>query len=118
MIEKKKSEDKIPEEEKKKIITKDMKLGEVIRKYPASAAVMMEYGLHCIGCHVAEWESIEEGCMAHGITKEEFEKMLDELNSDAVLEGKIVTDEKEKIEETKQEQMDQNKKGFFRRLHM
>ncbi len=117
---KKKIKDK-PEEKapkKERAITKDMKLGEVIKKYPSSAAVMLEYGLHCIGCHVAEWESLEEGCKAHGITKEDMEKMLDELNSSAVIEGKIVFDEKEAIEETREEKMEESKKGFFKRLNI
>ena len=98
-------------------ITKEMTLGEVIRKYPSSAAVMMEYGLHCIGCHVAEWESIEEGCLAHGISKEEIDKLVDELNTDKILEGRLVVDDKEQLEENIQEQMENEKKGFFRRLH-
>lgn len=109
-------EEKAPKKER--AITKDMKLGEVIRKYPSAAAVMLEYGLHCIGCHVAEWESIEEGCRAHGIIKDEMEKMIDELNSPEVLEGKIVFNEKEAIEETKEEKMKSGKKGFFKRLNI
>jgi len=29
--------------------------------------VFMKHGLHCVGCHVAAFESIEQGAEAHGI---------------------------------------------------
>ncbi|MBL7050945.1 DUF1858 domain-containing protein [Candidatus Woesearchaeota archaeon] len=67
-------------------ITKDMTLGEVITKHPESAEIMAEYGLHCIGCHVAAWESVEEGAKAHGLNDEKVKEMLDKMNK--AVEGK------------------------------
>ncbi len=58
----------------------DMTLGEVVTKYPETAQVMFKYGLHCIGCHVAAWETVEQGATAHGMSKKEIEKMLKEMN--------------------------------------
>jgi hybrid cluster-associated redox disulfide protein len=48
-------------------VRKEMTIGEVIEKYPESAPVMLQHGLHCIGCHVALWETVEQGASAHGI---------------------------------------------------
>lgn len=59
--------------EKKIKITKDMTLGEVVQSFPQTVEVMMKYGLHCIGCHVAAWETLEQGATAHGITGKKFE---------------------------------------------
>ena len=64
----------------KEAITKDMKLGEVVARYPEAAIIMVKYGLHCVGCHVAAWETIEEGAKSHGISDEDLEKMLKEMN--------------------------------------
>ncbi|MEK7574149.1 MAG: DUF1858 domain-containing protein [Patescibacteria group bacterium] len=61
-------------------ITKIMTLGEVIEKYPKSVDVFMKYGLHCIGCSVATWETIEQGATAHGIAGEKMDSLLEELN--------------------------------------
>lgn len=102
-------------EEKEKKIHKDMKIGEVVKAYPAAAEVMMEYGLHCIGCHVAEWETLEQGCKAHGISDQEIKKMIDELNTPAILEGKRVYDEKEVVNDTGDDNS-KKKEGFFKRL--
>ncbi|MCE8426390.1 MAG: DUF1858 domain-containing protein [Candidatus Methanoperedens sp.] len=48
-------------------ISKEMKIEEVVNQYPESMMVFMKHGLHCVGCHVSAFESIEEGASAHGI---------------------------------------------------
>jgi hybrid cluster-associated redox disulfide protein len=62
-------------------ITGGMTLGDVVSKYPETAMVMYKYGLHCIGCHVATWETIEQGCRAHGISDKDIDKMIEEMNA-------------------------------------
>ena len=61
-------------------ITKNMTIGEVVSKHPKAVPVLMGHGLHCIGCHVAAWETLEQGAMAHGMSDKEIEKMLKEIN--------------------------------------
>lgn len=63
-----------------KKITKDMTLGEIVMKYPEVVEIMLKYGLHCVGCHVASWETIEQGAMAHGMTEKEINGMIQKLN--------------------------------------
>ena len=70
-----------------KKITKDMLLGDVVTEYPETAEVMLRHGLHCIGCHVAFTETIEQGCAVHSMDKKELEKMLEEMNK-AISKGK------------------------------
>jgi hybrid cluster-associated redox disulfide protein len=48
-------------------ITKEMTIEEVVSQYPETMMVFMRHGLHCVGCHVSAFESIEEGALAHGI---------------------------------------------------
>ncbi|MFZ2411740.1 MAG: DUF1858 domain-containing protein [Candidatus Methanoperedens sp.] len=48
-------------------ITKDMTIEKVVTEYPESMMVFMRHGLHCVGCHVSAFESIEDGALAHGI---------------------------------------------------
>ena len=61
-------------------ITKDMTIGEVVAKYPETAEIMLGYGLHCIGCHVNPYESIEGGAYGHGMTPETVDKLVKEMN--------------------------------------
>lgn len=61
----------------KKKITKNMTLGEVIREYPETMEVFMKYDIHCVGCHFAAWETIEQGAKVHSVNVKKF---VDELN--------------------------------------
>ncbi|KHO47374.1 MAG: iron-sulfur cluster insertion protein erpA [archaeon GW2011_AR5] len=61
-------------------ITKDMTMGEIIEKFPFASEVMLSYGLHCVGCHVNPYESLENGALGHGMSDTEINSLLQELN--------------------------------------
>ena len=48
-------------------ITKEMTIGEIIRINPEIAPILMEEGMHCLGCPSAQGESLEEAAMVHGM---------------------------------------------------
>jgi hybrid cluster-associated redox disulfide protein len=58
-------------------ITKDMTIEDVVNQYPESMMVFMKHGLHCVGCHVSAFESVEDGAKAHGIN---VDALVDDLN--------------------------------------
>lgn len=58
-------------------ITKQMKIEEVIRKYPQTAEIFAKHGFHCIGCVAASFENIEQGANAHGI---DVDELIEDLN--------------------------------------
>ena len=59
-------------------ITKETTIEEVVEKYPETMIVFMQHGLHCVGCHVSAFESIEEGAMVHGIN---VDALIADLNN-------------------------------------
>jgi len=59
-------------------VTKEMSVGEVVMKWPESAAAFLQYGLHCYGCAAARYETIEQGAQAHGIDPETLIKAINE----------------------------------------
>lgn len=59
----------------------DMLIGEVVAKYPQAVPVFLKYGLHCVGCFVSPYETLEQGSLGHGMPRDAFEKMLSEANS-------------------------------------
>jgi len=59
------------------LITKDMSIGEIVEQYPETVPVFMSHGLGCIGCAIAQFETLEEGAMAHGI---DVEVLVQDLN--------------------------------------
>ena len=54
-------------------ITKATTMGEMLQYDMGIAYVLMEAGMHCVGCPSSIGESLEEACMVHG------------LNADAVM---------------------------------
>lgn len=49
------------------VITKDTGIIEAVQKYPQIIQIFQAYGLGCIGCMAAHFETIGEGAGAHGI---------------------------------------------------
>lgn len=59
-------------------ITKDVIIGELVYEYPDLVGVFLEYGLHCFGCSISQFDTIEAGARAHGI---DTELLLKDLNA-------------------------------------
>lgn len=64
----------------KQLVTKTMLIGEIASKYPQAVEIMFKSGMHCIGCGMTAYESLEQGCMAHGMSEEEIDKMVEDIN--------------------------------------
>lgn len=53
-------------------ITREMTIGEILRTNPDVAPILLEAGMHCLGCPSAQGESLEEAAMVHGIDIDEL----------------------------------------------
>lgn len=68
------------EAETKQLVTKDMIIADVLKQYPDVATIMLEHGLHCVGCHANVYDTIEAGCKIHGLDDEVIEKLVRDIN--------------------------------------
>ena len=64
------------------MITKNMSIGEVLMIDRDTAPIMMEYGMHCMGCPFSQMETLEMGCAAHGSDVDELVRKLNEFIAD------------------------------------
>ena len=53
-------------------IEKNMTIGEILEKAPEKADLLLEAGMHCLGCPASQAETLEEACQVHGIDVEEL----------------------------------------------
>lgn len=60
-------------------VTKDMTIGEILRANPEVAPVLLDAGMHCLGCPASQGETLEEAAMVHGIDVDELMKVIEEL---------------------------------------
>ncbi len=59
------------------MITKEMTIGEIIRRHPQTMAIFEKYGLNCSDCQIADLEELQHGA---GVHKADMEQLLVELN--------------------------------------
>lgn len=55
---------------------KDTRIGEILEQAPEKSEVLLEIGMHCLGCPASQMETLEEACDVHGIDVEEVIKKL------------------------------------------
>ena len=53
-------------------ISKSTTIGELLVTFPESAPILMEIGMHCLGCPSSQMETIEEAAMVHGIEPDDL----------------------------------------------
>jgi hybrid cluster-associated redox disulfide protein len=61
-------------------VRKDMLIAEIVEQHPELVPVIMDYGVHCVNCGAAMFETLEEGFMGHGMSDEDVDKTIKELN--------------------------------------
>ncbi|MCD6547054.1 MAG: DUF1858 domain-containing protein [Nanoarchaeota archaeon] len=62
------------------MVKKTDKIGDVLKKYPEAAMILLEAGLGCVGCPMMSQETIEQGCKAHGLSNEEIDELIKKIN--------------------------------------
>ena len=60
------------------MIEKTTKIGELLEIAPEKAEILLEVGMHCLGCPASQAETLEEACAVHGI---DVDELLAKLNS-------------------------------------
>ena len=60
-------------------ITKDMTIGEILRTKPEAVFVLLDAGMHCLGCPSAQGESLEVAAMVHAMNIDDIMMKLGEL---------------------------------------
>ncbi|MGA2130059.1 MAG: DUF1858 domain-containing protein [Candidatus Pacearchaeota archaeon] len=61
-------------------ITRQTPINPLIEQHPEAIEILISYGLHCIGCHFSEFDTLENGAMMHGMSDEEIGMMLKDVN--------------------------------------
>lgn len=58
------------------MIDKNTKIGELLQMAPEKADILLNAGMHCLGCPASQAETLEEACDVHGIDVDELVKEL------------------------------------------
>lgn len=66
-------------------ISKNTTIGELLMTFPEAAPILMEIGMHCLGCPSAQGESLAEAAMVHGI---DADLLVEKINAAKRAAGK------------------------------
>lgn len=58
------------------MIDKNTKIGELLEMAPEKADILLDAGMHCLGCPASQAETLEEACNVHGIDVDELVEKL------------------------------------------
>jgi len=61
------------------MITKDMIIADIIKVNMGIIPILLNEGMHCVGCPSAQGESLEQACMVHGIDVEALVSKINEF---------------------------------------
>ena len=61
-------------------ITPKTKLSELLKTNPKAERTLFELGMGCVGCPMMMQETIEDGCLAHGMSKKDIDELIKRLN--------------------------------------
>ncbi len=60
------------------MINKSMTIEQILRADAGTADILMESGMHCLGCVMASGEDLEQACAVHGINVDELVEKINE----------------------------------------
>ncbi len=60
------------------MIEKTTTIGELLESNPEKAEILLNAGMHCLGCPASQAETLEEACDVHGI---DVEELIEKLNT-------------------------------------
>ncbi len=87
------------------LITGEEIIGDLVAAFPKSAAVMLRYGLHCVGCSANAFDTVADGARLHGIPEEDVQQMIRDINASLNKRIELVELTKKAIEKVKELRM-------------
>lgn len=62
------------------VLTYDLTVSEVLRRWPQTAEVFLHRRMACVGCAIAPFETISEVCEIYKLNPEEFLQELQDVS--------------------------------------
>lgn len=61
-----------------KQVNKEMIIGEILQLDRGVAPILMQAGMHCLGCPSSQMESLEDACAVHGLN---VDTLIEQINT-------------------------------------
>ena len=104
---------------KRRKISASMNVMDIVNMHPQAADVLGAYGLYCFQCALGDTDSLEDGARLHGLTDEDIENMvtdLEELLAASPIPGAGITVTRTAAEALKDVALQEGKPGQLLRV--
>lgn len=54
------------------VATPNDTVAEILAKWPGVARLLVDRGMHCVGCAIARFETVAEACAIYGVSVEQL----------------------------------------------
>lgn len=71
---------KTPTKKPSKQITKNTNILDALDINPNTADILIKSGMGCVGCMMAQVETLEQGLKTHGFNKKQIDEIIKRLN--------------------------------------
>jgi len=61
-------------------VTKDMVIKDILAMGSGVVPILQSSGMHCLGCPSAQWETLAQAGIAHGMDGEALDNLVDSIN--------------------------------------
>lgn len=85
-------------------ITKDLTVGEVVRRFPSAAETLLKYGVDCTGCGAGYYETLEQALDDADQVVRELNASLPEESGDELVVTRLAADWLKQILESRDRQ--------------
>ena len=59
-------------------VSKDMIIGQILQINEGVIPILMQSGMHCLGCPSSQMESLEDACAVHGLN---VDTLIEQINT-------------------------------------
>jgi len=61
-------------------VTKKTNIFNLVKNYPETEEILLDYGLHCVSCFASQFDTIEDGCKVHGFDNSTMRELIEDIN--------------------------------------
>lgn len=66
----------------------DMPVDEIMRRWPATIAVMLRHSMLCVGCPIGPFHTVTDACSEHGVDEAAFvQELLATIRGETICAG-------------------------------
>lgn len=95
-------------------IHKDMPIAEILELVPDAVEIMLEKGLHCVGCSANSMESLAQGMELHGLSAEDVTIMVTKIEKLRQQQLKETSTKHPEPEDFKSQEITEGNKTYYK----